>query len=204
MDSAALELELVALDALRRLFLNGPELAWVEAVAGLDPPDGFDPVASGLRALRDAILATRNRPAGWQEALEAEYTRLLIGPGDVPAMPYGSFYLSPSRHLMTEETLAVRQCYLEAGLAVERLNQTPDDHVGVELEFLYFLGQRAAQAAMQGDQAGAAAALNARRSFVADHCGRWMPAFALRMQAATSEPVLVAAARLLAALIGRA
>lgn len=174
----------------------------MEAVAAVDPGGGRDPVTAELRAWRDAARAARSRPAGWEEELAAEYARLLIGPGDVPAMPYGSFYLSPSRHLMTEETLAVRRRYLDAGLAVERLNQIPDDHAGVELEFLYFLTRRAAEAAERGDPAGAAAALDERRAFVADHCARWMPELARRMETATEEPLLVAAARLLAVLTG--
>jgi TorA maturation chaperone TorD len=41
--------------------------------------------------------------------------------------------------LMSEETLAVRKKYLEAGVGLKDLYQVPDDHIGIELEFLYYL-----------------------------------------------------------------
>ena len=44
---------------------------------------------------------------------------MLVGPGETPVVPYGSFYLSPTRNLMTEETMGVRAMYLDAGMAVQ-------------------------------------------------------------------------------------
>ena len=45
---------------------------------------------------------------------------------------------------MTEETLVVRALYLNAGMVVQNLHRVPDDHLGIELEFLYWLTQQAA------------------------------------------------------------
>jgi TorA maturation chaperone TorD len=115
----------------------------------------------------------------------------------MPAVPFASFYLSRSKALMTPETLTVRARYLEAGVAVEALNQMPDDYLGVELEFLYFLTREALTAANAGDQPTMDLRLDQRRRFVFDHFAHWVPLLANALEEATQE----AAFRHLAGLI---
>lgn len=68
-----------------------------------------------------------------------EYNRLFIGPGKLKAPPYESSYRNPDGLVMQKETLAVRQFYRQAGLAVREQGRYPDDHLAFELEFVCYL-----------------------------------------------------------------
>lgn len=199
---AALDAQALLLDLLRRLFLTGPNRGMVDALAATAAVDDWPPaVDEALREMRAAVAARGEGDDALLD-LEVELTRLTIGPLEIPAMPYASFYLSPSRTLMTDETLDVRRRYLEAGVAVRELNRTPDDHLGVELEFLHLLTLQAAQAEARGEEAARDQALAQRESFVREHAERWMPAFADAFAGATQEPAFQAAATLLRAVSG--
>ena len=68
-----------------------------------------------------------------------DYNQLFIGPDKLLAPPYESAYCSPEGLLMQDETLAVRSFYFKAGLEVSNKGQIPDDHLGLEAEFLAYL-----------------------------------------------------------------
>lgn len=192
-----LDAQALLLDLLRRLFLNGPNRGMADALAATAAVDDWPPTIAEALHQMHAVVAARGEDQDALLDLEVEFTRLTIGPLEIPAIPYASFYLSPSRALMTDETLDVRRRYLEAGVAVRELNRTPDDHLGVELEFLHFLTLQAAQAEASGDAAVCGQALARREAFLREHAARWMPAFANEFAAATQEPALRAAAALL-------
>lgn len=199
LDAAVLEAQVLLLDLLRRLFLHGPNQGLVDALAAtaaIDAADWPPAIAQALQQMRQA-LAMRGEGADALLDLEVEFTRLTIGPFEIPALPYASFYLSPSRDLMTEETLDVRRRYLQAGVAVRELDQTPDDHLGVELEFLHWLSLKALQAAVCGDAAAQTQALQRRGEFMREHAARWLPRFADALSEATDEALFRAAADLL-------
>lgn len=198
-DTVALDAQVLLLDLLRRLFLHGPNPGLVDALAAtaaIDAADWPPATAEALQQMRQA-LAARGDGTDALLDLEVEFTRLTIGPFEIPALPYASFYLSPSRALMTDETLDVRRRYLQAGVAVRELDHTPDDHLGVELEFLHFLSLQALQAATRGDAAAQALALQRRGEFMREHASRWLPCFAQALFEATNEALFRAAAALL-------
>jgi len=198
---SALRSEALLLDVLRRLFLEGPSQALLEALAATDAA-GLElpaPQVEVLRRMCAAAAAGIERGADRCLDLQAEFARLLVGPAEPPALPYASCYLSPSRSLMTEETLAVREGYLKAGLVVQQLHRIPDDHLGIELEFLFFLTSAAAQAASSGDGETVMHRLAERRSFIEQHFSRWAPTFAERLMRATEEPFFHGAGRLIKA-----
>ena len=72
-----------------------------------------------------------------------------------------------------EETLAVREAYARHGLAVPNLNQEPDDHIGLELEFLATLAVRA-----MDDPEQAGRYVTAISEFHRDHIDQWVPKLA--------------------------
>ncbi len=187
---SALESEALVLDVLRRLFLEGPTMALQEALALMDRA-GLElplPMAEGLDRMCEAVASDLDRGDERCLDLQAEFARLLVGPSEPPALPYASCYLSPTRALMTDETLAVREGYLKAGLVVQQLHRIPDDHLGIELGFLFFLTSTAAQAAGSGDGEMVMRRLAERRSFLDQHFSRWAPRFAERLIRATEEP----------------
>lgn len=194
----ALVSQVILFDLLRRLFLQaGPNHDIADILAAAITVEDWPPaIADALMQMHKAIAARGNADDALLD-LEVEFTRLTIGPLDIPALPYASFYLSPSHALMTEETLDVRRRYLEAGVAVRELGGTPDDHLGVELEFLHFLTLQAAHAEMQGEKTIRHQALARRDDFLRDHFERWVPMFSTALARATQEPMFKAVSDLL-------
>ncbi|WPC67593.1 molecular chaperone TorD family protein [Rhodoferax ferrireducens] len=181
----ALRGQLVIYDLLRRLFLTGPSPDLLEAIVAVDRvslslPSHLD---HDFETMQAVVGENIERLPSWDESLLVEFTRLMVGPGETPVVPYGSFYLSPTRNLMTEETMGVRTMYLDAGMAVQNLNRIPDDHLGIELEFLYCLTQKVAE------ETGEARArlLEHRERFLRDHYSKWVPEFAVALERAATE-----------------
>ena len=193
---------LLAIDLLRRLFLFGPsdEVLGL-ALAAAEASGGSPAFAAAVAALAAATEAGIERGEIWTNELAAEFTRLIVGPARSPAVPYASFYLSPSQLVMTEETLAVRRKYVEAGVARRSDVRIPDDHLGLELDFLYLIEREIALAQARGDVAGARAAGVRRADFVGGHLARWVPRFASDLLASTSHEFIRAAVALLLALL---
>lgn len=73
------------------------------------------------------------------ENIQCEYTRLFIGPGKVLAPLWESAYMNEEQLLFQEETLKVRWAYLKYSLATQNIGAEADDHLGLELDFLYQL-----------------------------------------------------------------
>jgi len=133
-------------DLLRCFFLQEPTEEFFNALKEenfLKDLHGYHPELDEGVALLSAVVSspTANSPVS---DLRLEFTRLFIGPSPVPL--YESVYRSESGLLMQEETLAVRRKYMEAGLVVNPKESLPDDHIGTELEFIFYLCQKATQA----------------------------------------------------------
>ncbi len=193
---------LLAADLLRRLFLFGPS----DEVLGLaltaaEAPGGTSALANAVDALRVATDAGIDAGEAWMNELAVEFTRLIVGPAQTPAVPYASFYLSPSRLVMTEETLAVRRQYVDAGVARRSDVRIPDDHLGLELDFVYFLERAIALAQVSGDDDTAQASYGRRAGFVRGHMSQWVPRFASDVLGATSHDFIRAAVTLLLVLL---
>ncbi len=117
----------------------------------LSAPAEMDPVYPQLcrdvfetqdNALRTPALETADL---WEaslkdpEQLAVAYTRLFLGPFEILASPYASFYMEPNKRIMGETSQAVAQAYAEAGLEPASGPRDAPDHITHELEFMYFL-----------------------------------------------------------------
>lgn len=91
------------------------------------------------------------------EAAEQDYLKLFVGVGTPLAPPWESAWASDARLIFQRETLDVRYWYRDAGLQIARLHHEPDDHLGLELEFVGMLLERG-----DGDAAAAFAAAHPR------------------------------------------
>ena len=76
------------------------------------------------------------------DAIEQDYLRLFVGLGTPLAPPWESAWASDSRLVFQRETLDVRYWYRSAGLQAAALHHEPDDHIGLELEFIGRLLER--------------------------------------------------------------
>ncbi|MBI3591935.1 MAG: molecular chaperone TorD family protein [Nitrospirae bacterium] len=190
--------ELYLYNLLRQLFLKEPSKELINATAKIDPPDETDDeINYGLKLLIESARKNEYRLNAWLEELALEYARLFIGPQNPPAVPYASFYLSESHSLMTDETIDVRKQYLEAGMAVKELYSIPDDHIGIELEFIYYLTQKTIELFEQEQREKAARLFEMRSDFLTKHMAQWVPLFVERILNSTHEDFYKGAAIML-------
>ena len=152
----------------------GPEFAeerlfvsMAQAAARIDPS-----LAEAAGRLGEAFAA------GDPQELLVDYTRLFLGPTGALAQPYGSVWLEDGSSLMRESTVAVNALYDEGGFELAEDFRDLPDHVAAELEFLYLLLFRRAEAARNADPAAAERFAQTQRRFLDEHLGRWVAPFA--------------------------
>ena len=132
-------------DLLRCFFLQEPTEALFQALREEDVLknlSGYHPELDEGVNLLGRVISSPRMPQMVPDLL-LEFTRLFVGPSPVPL--YESVYRSKSGLVMQEETLEVRKKYMEAGLVVHPDRSFPDDHIGAELEFVFYLCQKAAE-----------------------------------------------------------
>lgn len=182
-----LKAELLVLSLLRQVFLREPDRKLLEGIGKVELSSEQETEGGGLKGMRGSVQQNESGLDDWIEQLSLEFARLFIGPAHPPAIPFASFYLSETHSLMTEETMAVRKQYLEAGLALKNLYQMPDDHIAIELDFLYYLTERSLELLENERNSEAEKLLRSRHAFLMDHFLLWAPAFANRVLESTSE-----------------
>jgi TorA maturation chaperone TorD len=116
-------------------------------------------------------------------ALERDYERLFTLPDSVVAPPYESVWRTPERLLFDAPTFEVRAEYRSLGVQAPSLNRDPDDHLGLEFNFLGLVCSHALDAHDRGDTAGLDQALETQRRFLGDHLLRWGPDFLASVEA---------------------
>ena len=134
------------------LLYNEPSLTSVNKLIN-DAPFTELPYA----AENEAVLKGLELMVNWLKSSNAEgltdvarsdYMRLFVGPGKLLAPPWGSVYLDKDRLIFDENTLVVRQFYERFGMKLKEKYKEPDDHIGLELEFLAYLAEQGEEEAM--------------------------------------------------------
>ena len=111
------------------------------------------------------------------EAFKVEFSRLFVGPYEMPAAPYGSVYLEEGRKMMGDSTLDVKIRYREAGLNTAKTFKDAPDHISAELEFMYYLIFKEIEAFSKSDTETAIDFIQKQKSFLEDHLMFWVPQF---------------------------
>lgn len=127
-------------------------------------------LASSARRLGEYFRATD------RAELLLDYARLFLGPMDILAKPYGSYWLDEEKTLMGDSTLAVLDLYAAAEFEMDEEFKELPDHIAAELEFLYLLTFRENEARVAG--AETVEWLELRRRFLMRHLGAWVTPFA--------------------------
>jgi putative dimethyl sulfoxide reductase chaperone len=144
-------------------------------------------------ALRDLQLDLDNtyiqRPARQLlKELRVEFTRLFCGPG-THISPHESVQIQhQSGTLWGQQTAEVKRFVELAGFDYETSFTGIPDHVSVELEFLAKLTLKEAQSWQQRDSQGAGNALEWELEFIAEHAGKWMPDFSVKVSEQAQTP----------------
>lgn len=108
------------------------------------------------------------------DAVQQDYLRLFVGLGTPLAPPWESAWASDARLLFGRQTLDVRYWYRSFGLQAAALHHEPDDHIGLEMEFIGLLLDR-------GEEAAAA-------RFAAEHPLAWAERWAAAVQDNARDP----------------
>lgn len=125
-----------------------------------------DRSAEGVRLLLDGTRA----PA---LDLGRDFQRLFVGPGHPLAPPYESVHRTADHLVFDEQTAQVREFYRRLGRVAPALNREPDDHLGLELDFLSHLSVRALDAIDAGDVSLLDALLATQQTFLTEHVLCW-------------------------------
>jgi TorA maturation chaperone TorD len=172
--------EMLLLNMLGRIFYTYPtndERTWLQSLIDQDifseAPFAAekDETKAGLKLLQN--WAKQGLSNEIFEGLQADYTRLFIGPGKVIAAPWESVYFNEERLTFQEQTLEVRNWYRRFGLETEKIYREPDDHIGLELLFLSQLATLGIQALNEQDDARFEELWSAQRDFHQQHLGAW-------------------------------
>ena len=126
---------------------------------------------------RDSFFAELSScvyPAVDLELLKVDYTRLFVGPFKLLAPPYGSVYLEDGR-MMGDSAIDARNWYEKEGLDVV-INDAPD-HIVMELEFMYYLVAKQAQATNEENLQNIQLYQQKQKTFLNSHLARWLPDF---------------------------
>lgn len=129
-------------------------------------------VASAVEQLKNSSCGFQSEDELLSE-LQSEYTYLFINaPGQLPAPPYASVYLSKDQ-LCGLRIHEVLEFYRAAGVGVPASFSDLPDHLAVELEFMVYLLQNNL--------------LELREQFLKEHFLLWVPAFSAKVQQAARQ-----------------
>ena len=164
--------------------------AFRELLAEWPLPDTAD-ARRGLAAL--GRCASSGEDAG---RIAADHNRIYGDAARALVAPYESVFRGTEGLVFGAATLTVRAAYRQFGLQAPHVNREPDDHIGLEFDFVAQLLLRAMDETATGDEDRAGQTLDGARAFVQDHLCQWAPELFHRV-AAVAETQFMAGIALL-------
>ncbi|GMU38683.1 MAG: molecular chaperone TorD family protein [Phycisphaerae bacterium] len=139
--------------------------------------------------------------AGALSALQDDYARLFSHAVRGSCPPYELEYGRRDILQQSPQLADIGGFYAAFGLSQEDSARERLDHVSVECDFLARLSCLEAEAAVADDAERAQVVADAHHAFLADHLGRWAPAFARQVDDADPDGFFGGVAKILAATI---
>ncbi|MFV0431280.1 MAG: molecular chaperone [Alphaproteobacteria bacterium] len=102
--------------------------------------------------------------------IAADHAQLFTGPGELKATPWASVYLSDEKQVFGDETIIVREYYDKYQFKSPNPFQEPEDHIGLEFQFIGILLQHLEQAK---DDEVRGLIITDIRSFLDEHFFPW-------------------------------
>ncbi len=166
---------------LQNIFGNEPNMEGLNSLNSQASRDVLGLVAEGENPSAPSLfLAVERCLQGKEEQLDqlkVSFTRLFVGPGNMEAPPWESLYLSKESSLFQASTLEVRKAYVAQGFIAQSYPNVADDHIGLELDFMARLAEKAAESFSAGDTVVTKEYLIASASFLDQHLLVWIPLF---------------------------
>ena len=157
------------------------ELVESHILAGEANGAGTDVFGEFIRKLKGSNL---ERAAA---NLAAEYASLFLNAGDHSVFPYESVYTSPEGLLMQKARDDVLREYTQQGLGKSENHHWPEDHLAIELEFMFFLCEKTVNALRIDDLEQGMACLQKQKEFLEQHLLVWCPRFCSDMVGASAS-----------------
>jgi TorA maturation chaperone TorD len=171
--------ETLIFSLLGKIIYTQPDRAWLDSLYqddvftespfAMQQPD----VVQGLALLHTWGHQSNGINDAKIEDLAVDNTRLFVGVGKVLAPLWESVYFSEERLIFQESTLDVRNWYRRFGLEPENLHREPDDHIGLEMEFIAYMANLARQALEAGELENCEDLIQAQRQFFSQHLLRF-------------------------------
>jgi len=134
------------------------------------------PLLDTPKAREGLAALTRSAKLGESaEQISADHNWLYGDTARAAVPPYESVHRGVEALLFDEATLQVRAAYRELGLVAPRLNREPDDHIGLEFDFLAQASLKAQDALADARAGDAEQFLDAARDFLHEHVQQWAP-----------------------------
>lgn len=171
---------------LHRVFYAPLDQAWLDAFREFGEIEGLGELGPGGAELRNFF---NGEPCLNKE--EAEFSRLFICPGTLPAPPWESFYRSSEQMLFDDVMYDVRDLYYSEGLRFVKENNEPDDHLVLELEFMIHLIVKGLQ---EKEMQELGSIFEKQRMFLDEHLGKWIGVFGNRLSHSTDSKLYRGAA----------
>lgn len=197
LDADQLDSFAAAFATLAALHLSPPDGVVLDTVRSLAPewPLGTDGESTpGVSALLRSAEAGEDAAA-----VVRDHDRLYGDSAAAVIPPFESVHRGLDGLVFDQETLRVRDAYRQLGLQAPHLNREPDDHIGLELEFLGQICLRTLDALDEGDDAAAQDALHHATDFLEDHLQHWAPDFLGRVSQEADTEFMRGLAQLTAA-----
>lgn len=176
-----LETRIFVYDILRRTFLEEPTQEFLKIIMQKEFIEEFpftqesEDIHKGIEQVAEFLQKHDLRSENGYNDLHWDYTRMFIGPEKLPAPLWESTYLNKERLLFQEQTLEVRQSYLKYEFLPKHFKQEADDHLGLELDFMYQLSLLALKYLQQQDLKTLKEVLKDQKIFLQDHLVKWVP-----------------------------
>lgn len=118
-----------------------------------------------------------------------DYNRLFIGPKKPLASTFESVYRSEKNIMMREQTFQVREFYKQVGLEVENINQFPDDFIGFEFQYLFYVSLLISELIKREEIEKAQELETIKDEFIKAHPNMWFPEFCNDVKSESSEEI---------------
>ncbi len=134
------------------------------------------PLPSTTAAEEGLARLRRSRQQGEDaETIRRDHDRLYGVSAVATVSPYESVHRGDDGLVFDQATLEVRQAYAALGLQAPELNREPDDHLGLEFDFVAQGLLRMLTAADLGDESEAERLGTMVDGFIRDHLLSWAP-----------------------------
>lgn len=181
-------------EVLRKLFLDEPSMELTRLAETLLKKEIFpftelsSEIEEGVQLISDYFENSSCINSNLVDYLYEDYMRLFIGPGKVAVPLWESAYMNEDRLLFQKETIEVRKAFMKYHLVAPKAGQEPDDHLGLELDFIFELSKKSMEYYQAENYKDLNRVLYDQRSFLEDHLRKWVPLVRERLMVNAKTP----------------